>query len=304
MSVPAAFAAVVLVWSTTPLAVKWSSSADVSFLEGVTLRMVAGALLASLLLRLFGIGRDYSAAAWRMYGAGALGFFGAMSLLYWAAQFIPSGLIALVFGVAPLFAGAFGALLLGERTLTPVRVLALFAALAGLALVFRGEVQVDSQAALPILALVVATVFYALSSVLVKRYAVVMHPLAQIGGALWLTAIGFTAIWWVSDGVAPAAIDARTLGAISYLSVFGSVLGFMLYFYLLANLPVATVALITLMTPPTALVIGWLVADEQLSIEALAGGACVLAALAVYQWGDGWLRLLSPRAQVAARMRE
>ncbi len=285
MPVPAAFLIVVLVWSTTPLAVKWSTSVDVSFLEGVALRMFAAAIIASLLLRLFGITRHYSSAALRLYAAGALGFFGAMSLLYWAAQFVPSGVIALVFGVAPLFAGTLGALLLGERSLTPLRVGALMVALSGLALVFRGQINVNVDAAPAIAALVVATLFYALSSVLVKRYTVQMHPLAQVTGALWLTALGFVALWWVSDGVAPTHIDARTLGAIGYLTVFGSVLAFMLYFYLLSNLPVATVALITLMTPPCALVIGWLVAGEQLGTDVLTGGAIVLAALALYQWG-------------------
>lgn len=288
MPVPAAFIIVVLIWSTTPLAVKWSSSVDVSFLEGVAIRMFAGAVLASLLLRAFGIARSYSWPALRLYLAGAMGFFGAMSLLYWAAQYVPSGVIALVFGIAPLFAGALGALVLGERSLTPLRIGALLAALLGLALVFKGEVQVNADAAPAIAALVAATLFYALSSVLVKRYTVPMHPLAQVCGALWLTALGFIGLWFLSDGTLPTHIDARTLGAISYLAVFGSVLGFMLYFFLLNRLPVATVALITLMTPPTALVIGWLFADEQLGAQVLAGGAIVLCALAAYQWGDAW----------------
>lgn len=286
MPIPAAFLIVVLVWSTTPLAVKWSSSADVSFLEGVAIRMLAAAIIASVLLRVFNITRHYSSAALRLYACGALGFFGAMSLLYWAAQYVPSGVIALIFGSAPLFAGALGALLLGERTLTGVRVFALLTALCGLGLVFRGQVSVNVSAAPAVAALLIATLFYALSSVLVKRYAVSMHPLAQVTGALWLTALGFVSMWWLSDGTLPDTIDARTLGAISYLTVFGSVLAFMLYFYLLTHLPVTTVALITLITPPCALVIGWLLAGEQLSVEILAGGGVIMLGLLVYQWGD------------------
>ncbi|MEQ8800174.1 MAG: DMT family transporter [Salinisphaeraceae bacterium] len=294
MPLPAAFAIVVLVWSTTPLAVKWSSGGGVTFLEGVALRMVAGALLASLLIRAFGLTRDYSGAACRMYASGALGFFGAMGLLYWAAQFLPSGLIAVVFGVAPLFAGLFGALMLGERTLTPLRVGALLAAMAGLAILYRGEMAINADAAPAIAALVVATTFYALSSVLVKRNSVVMHPLSQVGGALWITAIGFTLVWAVTDGQLPSEAAPRTLGAIAYLSVFGSVLGFMLYFHLLARLPVATVALIPLMTPPTALSIGWLVAGEPLTRHALLGATLIVTALAIYQWGDGlWRRVFA-----------
>lgn len=286
MKVPAAFLGVVLVWSTTPLAVKWSAGAQVSFLEGVGARMLIGAVLASLLLRAFGIARDYSAAAWRMYAAGALGFFGAMGLVYWAAQFVPSGVIALVFGAAPLFAGVLGALVLGERGFTRLRVLALLAALGGLGLVFYGQLSVQASAAPAIGVLVLAVLCYAASAVLLKRYAVAMHPLAQVAGALWLSAAAFVALWLITDAQIPTAIAPRTLGAIAYLSLFGSVLGFMLYFYLLSRLPVVTVSLITLITPPTALVIGWLAAGEQFSGQTLAGGACILLALAVYQWAD------------------
>lgn len=293
MSVPAAFAAVVLVWSTTPLGVKWSTSADVSFLEGAGLRMFAAALLASALLRLLRIKPNYSAAAWRMHGMAALGFFGAMLIVYWAAQYVPSGLIAMMFGVAPLFAGLFGHWILGERSLTPLRVLALICALAGLALIFHGEVKVDAKAAPALAGLVIATMLYALSAALVKRYRVIMHPLAQTSGSLWVTAYGFLLVWLLSDATVPAQIDGRTLSVILYLAVFGSLLAFMFYFYLLNNLPVTTVSLIPLMTPPMAIVIGWAVADETVTSNALAGGLCTLLALALYQWGDRLLRRLT-----------
>lgn len=292
MSVPAAFLAVVVVWSTTPLAVKWSSSATVSPIEGLGLRMLIAALLASALLRLLRIRRDYSMAAWRMHAAGALGFFVAMVIVYWSAQYVPSGLIALMFCVAPLFAGVFGRWLLGERSLSVVRVLALGAAMTGVAMIFGGEITINAEAAPALCGLVVSTALYALSGVLIKRYRVVMHPLAQTAGALWLSVIGLALVWLGSDAELPTSMDRRTLISIGYLAVFGSLLAFMFYFYLLNNLPVTTVSLIPLLTPPTALLIGWLAADEVLTIAALIGGACTLLSLMVYQWGDRWLRKL------------
>lgn len=284
MPIYAAFIVVVAVWSTTPLAVKLSTDAHISFIEGVGLRMIAGALLASLLLRLMRIERRYDWPAQRIFLAGALGFFGAMTQVYWAAQFIPSGLIAIIFGVAPLFAGVLGALVLGERSLTPLRVVALLAALLGLFLIFQGEVKVEPEAAPAIAVLVFATLIYALSSVLVKKYQTPLHPLAQVSGSLWYSCIGYALVWLAVDGSPPGDIEPVTLAVISYLAIFGSVIGFMLYFRLLAHLPVTTVALITLITPPCALVIGWLVADEELTRQTLIGGAIVLMALAVYQW--------------------
>lgn len=284
MPVALIYLAVVAIWSTTPLAVKWSTDPHISFIEGVGIRMGAAALLTSLLLRLFAIPRRYDREAWRLYAAGALGFFGAMTQLYWAAQFVPSGLIALIFGLAPLFAGGLARLILGERVLNLPRVLALLVALAGLALIFRNEVRLDPGAAPAIATLVVATLFYAMSSVLVKKYQTRIHPLTQVSGSLWLSCIGFAAVWLLVDGQLPTAVNPRTLAAISYLALFGSVLGFMFYFQLLAQLPVATVALITLMTPPCALIIGWLAAGETLTARTLIGGGVVMLALAVYQF--------------------
>lgn len=290
MSVPAAFVAVVVVWSTTPLAVKWSSSESVSPIEGLGLRMLASALIASALIRLFRVKPDISLAAWRMHSAAALGFFVAMTIVYWSAQYVPSGLIAVMFCVAPLFAGVFGRLLLGERSLTPVRVLSLGAAITGVAMIFRGEIHINQSAAPALLGLVAATMLYALSGVLIKRYRVVMHPLCQTAGALWLSTAGLLLLWLGTDAVPPVEIDLRTGLSIGYLAVFGSLLAFMFYFYLLNNLPVTTVSLIPLMTPPTALVIGWAVAGETVSVSALTGGSVTLFALVVYQWGDAWLR--------------
>ena len=90
----------------------------------------------------------------------------------------------------------------------------------------------------------------------------------------------------------PVQIDSRTLSVILYLAVFGSILAFMLYFYLLNALPVTTVSLIPLLTPPMALVIGWAWAEESVTVNALVGGVFTLLSLALYQWGDRGLRRL------------
>ena len=60
----------------------------------------------------------------------------AMSCVYWAAQYIPSGLISVVFGLSPIATGAMAALWLGERALTPVRLLGIGVGIGGLAIIF------------------------------------------------------------------------------------------------------------------------------------------------------------------------
>jgi len=90
MSVPLAFIGVILIWSTTPLAIKWSGEGSV-FLFGVTARMVIGASICIVLLRLLNKPLPLNRLAIQVYLAGAVAGYGSMLLVYWGASYIPSG---------------------------------------------------------------------------------------------------------------------------------------------------------------------------------------------------------------------
>src|SRR5690606_8600737 len=134
-SVPAAYLGVILIWSTTPLAIQWSAQ-GASFSFAVMARMLIGFGISVLLLRATRTDFPLTPAARRLYLISGLSLFAAMLLTYWGALHIPSGLISVIFGLSPLVTGVFAALWLGERTLTPVRVAGLVLALGGLWLIF------------------------------------------------------------------------------------------------------------------------------------------------------------------------
>jgi drug/metabolite transporter (DMT)-like permease len=95
--------------------------------------------------------------------------------------------------------------------------------------------------------------------------------------------------WAAQDGQLPAHLEPRTLWSILYLAVFGSALGFILYYYVLHRLEASRVALITLVTPVIALFLGRYLNGEVVDAGELAGAAVILAGLACYQWGERWL---------------
>jgi drug/metabolite transporter (DMT)-like permease len=84
----------------------------------------------------------------------------------------------------------------------------------------------------------------------------------------------------------PAELPLRTLGAIAYLALFGSVLGFMLYYYLLRHVEAGKTALITLVTPVLALLLGALLNAEPLDWQVWLGTLLILTGLACHQWGS------------------
>lgn len=89
----------------------------------------------------------------------------------------------------------------------------------------------------------------------------------------------------------PDMISAKTLGAIGYLAIFGSVLGFSLFYYVLHHLEATRVALITLITPVLALAIGHLLNDEPMGLDVVLGSALIVSGLALFELGPSTHRI-------------
>ena len=87
MSVPAAYISIVLIWSTTPLAIQWSGD-EVGYLFGITSRMLLGVVVGLLAAALLSIRLPWHSAARRTYLAAGLGLFFAMTSVYWSSQFL------------------------------------------------------------------------------------------------------------------------------------------------------------------------------------------------------------------------
>ena len=135
MSIPVAYLGIILIWSTTPLAIQWSTQGT-SFALAVFARMLIGAVVAALIVLVWRIRFPLHDRARRAYVVGGLGLFSAMALTYWAARYVHSGLISVLFGLSPLMAGVLAALWLGERALTRLKVGGMLLGACGLAVIF------------------------------------------------------------------------------------------------------------------------------------------------------------------------
>lgn len=284
MSVPAAYLTVILIWSTTPLAIKWSAQGT-GFAFAVASRMVIGLAVAALVMAVWRVGLPMHRRARASYLAGGLGLFGAMTLTYWGAQYVHSGLISVLFGLTPLVTGLMAMAWLKEEALTPPKVAGMLLGVAGLAAIFgdRGELS-GAHAAAGVAALLGAVTLYSASLVWIKRIGDDSTPLATTAGTLAVALPFFGLVWWLTDGRLPDAVPARALAAIVYLGVFGSVLGFAMYYYVIKYMDTGKVALITLVTPVLALLLGALFNGETVSVRVGLGTVLILLGLAVHQW--------------------
>lgn len=289
MSVPLAFIGTILIWSTTPLAIKWSSEGP-GFMFAVTSRMVIGTLGCLLLLTLVRGRLHWHKQAVRTYLAAGLGIYGAMSCVYWGAQFIPSGLVSVIFGLTPLLTGLMAGYWLDEQSLTPIRLLGLASALGGLVLIFGDGFNAGPAAVLGMLSVFTAVTLHSLSTVWVKRIGAGLPVMTVTSGGLLVALPCYLITWLLVDGELPTSIPEQALASIVYLGLFGSVMGFILFFYVLKHVEASRVGLIPLVTPVSALAIGSLFNGETIPTVVWSGTALILLGMSIYQWGHRLFR--------------
>lgn len=288
MSLPAAFISVILIWSTTPLAIKWSAL-DIGPSLAVFSRMIIGALVCVMMLALLRVRFPLHRNAWLSYTVSGLSMFGAMALSYWSAQYVSSGMISVLFGLTPLITSLGAALWLDEEAITPSKLAGMLLGVAGLLLIFRGAPGLGNGAIPGLAALFIAVVVQSLGLVLMKRIGDDSPPLATTMGTLVVALPLFFAAWWLSDGDFPEVWPERALAATVYLGVFGTVLGFALYFYMIKHMEAGHVALITLVTPVMALLLGHVLNSEAVPPQVWMGTASIILGLCLHRWGGQWL---------------
>lgn len=296
MSLPAAFVTVILIWSTTPLAIKWSA-AGVGFSFAVFARMAIGVLLCSVVLVMMRVRLPLHRRARQSYLASGLSMFLAMALTYWSSQYISSGMISVLFGLSPLLTSLGAMLWLKEEAITPSKLAGMLLGLAGLLLVFHGGLNLGAGAALGLFALFMAVLSQSLGLVWLKRIGDDSPPLATTLGSLVVALPLFFLAWWLADGKVPAEMPQRALAATVYLGMFGSVLGFAMYYYMVKHMEAGRIALITLVTPVIALLLGHRLNNEVVLPQVWLGAASIVSGLCLHRWGEQWLGYLPGRGK-------
>ncbi|MBV8201416.1 MAG: DMT family transporter [Acidobacteria bacterium] len=221
---------------------------------------------------------------WRVWLAnGLLTFFIPYGVLYWAEQWVPSGLAAVLFATSPLWVALAAHLALPAERLRAATAAGILIGFAGVAVIFSedlralGGPRVAGAAAL----LLVSPLTSAFGVVAVKRWSDGMHPLAIVTAPMAMAAAGMGCLALAGESGRPPQLSGLPLAALLYLALIGTALAFALYFWLLGRLPATTLSLINYLTPIVALLIGSVALGEPITGRILAGSALVVGGVAV-----------------------
>jgi len=279
-----AFAAVCLIWGTTYLAIKVALETIPPFLMGGIRYLIGGSILA-----VWVVARGERLPPVREWGRLSLLGFLMITLgnggVVWAEQYLASGITAVVIATSPFWMVAIDAWLPGSERLALRQWGGLFIGFCGIVLLMWPELTLGGATGratgLGILAVQIACAGWAVASAYTRRHALSRNVLAiasvqMFFGGLFMTLVGTLAGEWPHLGFSP-----RTLAALIYLILAGSVIAFAAYSYALRHLPIATVSLYTYVNPVIAVALGTLLLGEPFRLTMLLAAVVIVVGMLV-----------------------
>jgi drug/metabolite transporter (DMT)-like permease len=286
-----AYLLVCTVWGSTYLAIRIGVGHLPPFLFAGVRFFTAGVVLGAAVLATGGA-LPRTARDWKTLAVtGILLLIGGNGVVVWAEQTVESGLASVYVAAGPLWTALFDSITPGGKTRLNWRMgLGLLLGFLGICLLTGvTPSQLRSTEMRGPLALTLASASWAIGSVYWKRHPTNTSPYSAaaaqmvVGGALLLI-LGFAL------GEAPAwRLTPAGLGALAYLIVFGSIVGYTAFGYALKNASATVVGTFAYVNPVVAVILGWLILHEQVSARTVAAMGLILGAVL-------WIQLSAPSA--------
>jgi drug/metabolite transporter (DMT)-like permease len=205
------------------------------------------------------------------------------SLLYWAEQWVPSGLAAVIFATFPLLTALLAHFVLPEERLTVGKMAGILVGFAGIAVIFSEDFQAlgGPQVARAGAVMLVCPLSAACGGIAVKRWGNGVHPISIAAVPMGITALLLGPLAWLWESGREVTFDTPSVLALLYLAIIGSAVPFTLYFWLLKHQSATSISMINYATPVIAVAVGTLFLHEPFTPRILAGVALVVAGVAV-----------------------
>jgi drug/metabolite transporter (DMT)-like permease len=275
------YAALCLIWGSTWLAIKVGLMGVPPFLAAGLRFVLSAALVAAVLVarrKPLQLTHDDTVC---VLSLGILVFWLDYAAVYWAETRISSGLTAILFSTMPLMTAVLSRFWTHSETLSSRKLVGILIGTAGTILLFWPEQRLGSAQAVGMLAALGGSLFAAINLVTLKRYGTRSDPFVLNFLGMGLGAACLLGMSAVLESWSDVAWSPANILAILYLSVFGSVIAFSVYYYLIKVMDATVVSLTTLIIPIVALALGGAILHERVSPTALAGIATIIAGVGV-----------------------
>jgi drug/metabolite transporter (DMT)-like permease len=295
-----AFVAIYVIWGSTYLAIRYAVETIPPLVTaGIRHSIAGGIMLAWASWRGFRPTRQQWVAGLAL---GALFFLVGHGTLHWAEQYVGSGLAALLIATEPMFILVLG-WMMGQQKISVLSALGLGLGVVGVAMLTGAELTVKGASLWGLVAVLLGSLSWSLGVVISPRLKLPSDALGRTalptlcGAAMLLIAAGVTGEFQQTHW---SSITLRSIFGLGYLITFGSVVAFTAYTWLLQRVPPALVATHTYANPVVAVILGWLVAHEHLSLRVVLASIAILGAIVLIRRGERAAAVEQPEAVAVA----
>jgi drug/metabolite transporter (DMT)-like permease len=271
------FFAVYVIWGTTFLAIRIAVE-ELPPLFAAAARFFTAGIVLYAFMRFRGEASP-TVKQWRNLGIVALFLFVAeYAPLFWAEKYVPSGVVSVLAATIPILTLVAEALILREKHLKPGTIIATLIGFSGVAiLLLHGH---NTFGLFPCLAVLAGAISWAVGSVFNRSMDMPKSRPVTAGATMMLGGIGLFALSAGFGELHPLPhVSMRALWALLYLIVFGSLIAFTAYVWLIGHMPASRVSSYAYVNPIIAVGVGYFWAGEPITPRILAGTALVLVSV-------------------------
>jgi drug/metabolite transporter (DMT)-like permease len=286
IKVALAFVAIYLVWGSTYLAIRYAVETIPPLVTaGIRHTLAGGILLAWACARGYRPRREHWGAGIVL---GTLFFFIGHGTLHWAEQHVASGLAALLIATEPMFILVL-AWASRQQRISRMSALGLTVGVIGVAILTGAELSGKDASLIGLLAVLLGSLSWAAGVVISPKLKLPSDALARTavplvcGAVMLLATAGITGEF---HGLHWSAISLKSILGLGYLVVFGSIVAFTAYTWLLQRCPPTLVATHTYANPVVAVLLGWLLASEPLTSRVALASVAILGAIVLIRRGE------------------
>jgi len=207
-------------------------------------------------------------------------FTAAYGLVYWGEQYINSGLTSVLFSVMPFYTVIFSIKMLPEEHITLKKISGVILGFIGILIIFGDQIDLGLEHPLAIYGMVgvlLSPLFSALGSIMGKKVSSKFQPVTLNTLPLLYASISFLIISYFTESQTHLQLTGMAWFSLFYLGIFGTAVAFVVYFWMLRHTSMLLMSSITFITPPLALIWGWIVLGEQITPQLIIGMVLVFA---------------------------
>lgn len=275
-----AFIALCLIWSSTWLFIKLGlESMPPFFSAGIRFIVASFALFLFALKMNLKFPTKLKDHLFFLYFSLSI-FTIAYGLIYWGEQYINSGLTSVLFSIMPFYTAVLSIKLLPSEKVTSRKMLGIFIGIGGIVIIFFDQLKLEHAMALyGMIGILISPIFSSFGTLVGKKVSTKYNPIIINVLPLLYAGISFLIISVTTEQINNLQLTSMSYFSILYLAFFGTSLAFVLYFWLLKHTSAILMSSITFITPPLALIWGWLVLGEEISWNLALGMIIIFAGI-------------------------